>query len=243
MKNSILFAALALFLGVVPHVLAQGFVPLAPIPGLTQGVTTNPAGLATFFNNLYKYSIGLAAALAVIQIIWAGLDIAIFQKDSVSAITDSKGKIYNAVFGLVLVLSPVLVFSIINPSILNLSLNLPPLKTTSGTPITSGQTTTPVTLSNTAVQDRQEAGGVTILNTPAPFAITSQISPLEKAKIIMQKQSECTNAAGGPGLISPIRDSSANFRYVCQTCPSGTTPRISTNYRDPSQPTGSCIKP
>ncbi|MCR4276134.1 MAG: hypothetical protein NUV90_01990 [Candidatus Parcubacteria bacterium] len=118
--------------------LAQGFVPLAPIPGLTEGATADTVGLAAFFNNLYKFAIGIAAALAVIQIIWAGLDIAIFHKDAVSAITDDKGKIYNAVFGLVLVLSPVLVFSIINPSILNLSLNLPALNTTSGTPVGTG---------------------------------------------------------------------------------------------------------
>jgi hypothetical protein len=135
MKKIFLLSTVLLVVPVVA--LAQGFVPLAPIPGLTEGVTANQAGLASFFNNLYKFAIGIAAALAVIQIIWAGLDIAIFHKDAVSAITDDKGKIYNAVFGLVLVLSPVLVFSIINPSILNLSLNLPPLNTTSGAPIST----------------------------------------------------------------------------------------------------------
>jgi hypothetical protein len=113
-------------------VFAQAFVPLAPIPGLTKGATADAAGLANFFNNLYKYMVGLAAALAVLQITWAGIEIAI-NKENVSKITDSKGRIYNALFGLVLVLSPVLVFSIINPSILNLSLNLPALDTKSGT--------------------------------------------------------------------------------------------------------------
>lgn len=52
-----------------------------------------------------------------------------------STVTDSKGRIAQALLGLTLVLSPVLVFSIINPSILNLSINLPALdtKTSSGT--------------------------------------------------------------------------------------------------------------
>lgn len=107
---------------------ASGFTALAPIPGLTDAQTTSVLdgnALATFFNNLYKYLIGLAATLAVIEIIWAGLDISFFHKDAVSAIVDDKGRIYNAIFGLILVLSPYLVFSIINPSILNLSLNLP----------------------------------------------------------------------------------------------------------------------
>jgi hypothetical protein len=114
------------------YVSQSGFTALAPIPGLTDVQTTgsvlNGNTLALFFNNLYKYLIGLAATLAVIEIVWAGLDISFFHKDAVSAIVDDKGRIYNAVFGLILVLSPVLVFSIINPSILNLSLNLPPIK-------------------------------------------------------------------------------------------------------------------
>lgn len=139
-----------LFLGFVPYAFAEatkGFVALAPIPGLTgPGVTdvVNSTSLAKFFNNLYKYLIGLAAVLAVIQIIWGGARIAMNQ-DNVSILMENKGKIYNAILGLVLVLSPVLVFSIINPSILNLSLNLEPLKTTtssiagdgSGTPSTT----------------------------------------------------------------------------------------------------------
>jgi len=123
--------SLVLFLGFAPHVFAQGFTALAPIPGLTSPEATsvvNADTLANFFNNLYKYLIGLAATLAVIQIIWAGINIAMHQ-DNVSSITDEKGKIRNAIFGLILVLSPVLVFSIINPSILNLSLNLPKLET------------------------------------------------------------------------------------------------------------------
>ncbi len=110
------------------HAADTGFVALAPIPGLTKGVIANPTGLANFFNNLYKYLVGLAAALAVIQIIWAGIEIAA-NRDNVGTLLDEKGKIYNAIFGLLLVLSPVLVFSIINPSILNLSLNLQPLNT------------------------------------------------------------------------------------------------------------------
>lgn len=132
MKKLFIFGLLA-FLGFAPHVFAQGFTALAPIPGLTSPEVTsviNSTSLANFFNNLYKYCIGLAATLAVIQIIWSGLDIAIFHKDAVSAIMDSKDKIYNAIYGLILVLSPVLVFSIINPSILNLSLNLPPINLT-----------------------------------------------------------------------------------------------------------------
>lgn len=133
MKKLTLVSILFLLFAFAPAVLAQGFTALAPIPGLTDTAQTsvvNSASLASFFNNLYKYLIGLAASFAVIMIIWGGLEIS--TQDSISKKGAGKEKITNAIFGLVLVLSPVLVFSIINPSILNLSLNLPPLDTKSG---------------------------------------------------------------------------------------------------------------
>lgn len=113
-----------------PTSVTSGFTALAPIPGLTDTAVTsavNAGSLADFFNNLYKYLIGLAAVLAIIEIIWGGLEIS--TKDSVSKQSDGKERITQALLGLVLVLAPVLVFSIINPSILNLSLNLPKLNT------------------------------------------------------------------------------------------------------------------
>lgn len=130
MKKALIVLGL-IVLGVAPHVFAEGFVPLAPIPGLTDKATVGsvigPDTLANFFNNLYKYLIGVAATLAVIEIIWGGLLYS--TTDSVGNKEQGKEKIQMAIFGLILVLSPVLVFSIINPSILNLSLNLPPIKT------------------------------------------------------------------------------------------------------------------
>lgn len=131
-------AALFLCMALAPHAFAQSggtFVPLTNIPGLTN-IQPNTGGLASFFNNLYKYLIGLSAALAVIMITWQGIRISLNQ-DNVSVVTDSKGKIYNAIFGLVLVLSPVLVFSIINPSILNLSVNFQKLDNTAATTTTT----------------------------------------------------------------------------------------------------------
>ncbi|MFA5744652.1 MAG: hypothetical protein WC887_00295 [Candidatus Paceibacterota bacterium] len=129
---------------------SQGFTALAPIPGLTDtnGAVVNSKSLSDFFNNLYKYLIGIAAILAVIQIIRAGFDIAT-NKDNVSVLMSSKSKISQAIYGLVLVLSPVLVFSIINPSILNLSLNLPPLNTAPETQVGNGGNSTGVTATDT----------------------------------------------------------------------------------------------
>ncbi len=152
MKKILLAISFAFLIGFIPHVFAQGvtgsgttgsFVPLTKIPGLTD-VAANSAGLATFFNNLYKYLIGIAAVLAVIEIIWGGLEM---MGESVTKHSKGRERITQAILGLVLVLSPVLVFTIINPSILNLSLNLPVLDTPTTTTTTGGvgtgiQTTT-----------------------------------------------------------------------------------------------------
>lgn len=140
MKKTLFISALVLCIPVVA--VAQGFVALTSIPGLTEGGAANSDNLAEFFNNLYKYLIGLAAVLAVIEIIWGGLEYS--TQDSVSKKSDGKNRIIQAIFGLVLVLSPVLVFSIINPNILNLSLNLPKLDT-APTSQSQGTVATPTT--------------------------------------------------------------------------------------------------
>jgi hypothetical protein len=126
------------------------YVPLAKIPGLTD-IQPTKGGLASFFNNLYKYAIGLAAVLAVIMIIWGGLEYS--TQDSISKKSDGKERIQEAILGLILVLSPALVFSIINPGILNLSINLQELDTRSGNVIGGNgggttQTTQPTTTQN-----------------------------------------------------------------------------------------------
>jgi hypothetical protein len=135
MKKIFLFS-LAFLVCLIPlEVFAQGFVPLAPIPGLTgEGTVSTTAGLPSFFNNLYKFLIGLAAVAAVIQIIRSGIELAM-NKGSVSEIISAKGRVAQALWGLVLVLTPALVFGLINPNILNLSVTLPDITFTDrGTP-------------------------------------------------------------------------------------------------------------
>ncbi len=130
MNKKILFFSIFFFsLALAPHVLAQGFTALAPIPGLTDPITAgsviSSSNFANFFNNLYKFVIGFAAMSAVVMIVWGGLEIS--TQDSISKQGAGRERITQAIYGLILVLSPVLVFSLINPSILRLSLNLPKL--------------------------------------------------------------------------------------------------------------------
>lgn len=131
MKKTVLVSAFLLLLVFVPHALAEtaGFVPLAPIQGLTDETTANgvigSSSFADFFNNLYKFLVGLAIALAIIEIIWGGIEYS--TTDSIGNKEAGKKRIRNAIFGLVLILSPALVFTIINPNILNLSVTLTPI--------------------------------------------------------------------------------------------------------------------
>ncbi|MBA3789484.1 hypothetical protein H0X32_03820 [Patescibacteria group bacterium] len=111
------------------------FVPLTSLPGV-KGVS-GQVDFVSFFNSLYKVCIGLAATLAVLQIIRAGVTW-MMAGDSSEKVSQAKKLIANSVFGLVLVLSPVILFGIINPNILSLNLNVSgvtsPSPSTSGTP-------------------------------------------------------------------------------------------------------------
>jgi type IV secretory pathway VirB2 component (pilin) len=97
---------------------SQTFVPLTNIPILFNAV--NAPTLPLFLNAIYKYMIGIAATLAVIEIMIAGVQY--MGGGSVSETKDARNRIQNAVLGLVIVLAPAIVFGLINPKILNLDL-------------------------------------------------------------------------------------------------------------------------
>ncbi len=98
----------------------KAFVPLTNIPALTE--IGSSSTLPIFLNNLYKICIGLAAVLAVLQLIRAG--IMYMMGDSVTEKKEAKNLIGLAVMGLVLVLSPTIVFGLINKDILELNLDV-----------------------------------------------------------------------------------------------------------------------
>ena len=212
-KQLLLLSLLALA-SFAPHALAQ-FVPLAPIPGLTNispTTTIDQNTLTTFFNNLYKYLIGLAATLAVIEIVWGGLEIS--TKDSVSKQSDGKERITQAIFGLVLVLSPVLVFSIINPSIINLSLNLPPIKL--DIPVVPGSVPQdPATIVSNAAATAAAAG----CNLTASAPITKISCPPDKEAPCQTFKSACP----GKGTCSNVvMGSGGNYIGECDMTPTPT---------------------
>lgn len=105
------------------------FVPLTQLPAIQEAGDADT--LPAFLNQLYKICIGISAVLAILMIMWAGVDIMTSQ-GSVMSNEKAKSRIQNAVLGLILVLSPVVVFSVINEDILKLDLNFSALQPTSG---------------------------------------------------------------------------------------------------------------
>lgn len=96
-----------------------GFVSLTKIENLT--FAGNSAELPAFLNSLYMICIGLAAVIGVLQIMRAGVTW-MTAGGSHEKIGDAKNLIRDTIIGLILVLAPTIVFSIINPDILKLQI-------------------------------------------------------------------------------------------------------------------------
>lgn len=115
----ILFLLASIPLAVFAQEDSTKFVPLTNVPFLE--AAGNASTLPKFLNDLYRICIGLAAVIAVLQIMRAG--VMYMGGDSVTEKKEAKNLIGLAIGGLILVLSPVVVFSIINPDILSLKIN------------------------------------------------------------------------------------------------------------------------
>ena len=91
------------------------FVPLVGIPGV------NPdADFGTYINALYVLSISLAALLAVIKIIVAGVKWML--TDVVTRKEDAKKDIQAALTGLLIIISAVVILTTINPNLVKFNL-------------------------------------------------------------------------------------------------------------------------
>lgn len=115
-------------------VTAQQFTPLVGIPGVSDPTTD----LNTYINALYALSISIAALLAVIKIIIAGVKWML--SDVVTTKQDAKNDIQGATLGLLLVISAVLIFNTINPNITSTSLFIAPVGNPTNTAPTQSST-------------------------------------------------------------------------------------------------------
>ena len=90
---------------------AAGYRPIVGIPGVSDG------NFNEYINAIYALAISLAALLAVIKIIIAGVKW--MMTDIVTSKMDAKKDIQGALLGLLVILAAVLVLTVINPDIID----------------------------------------------------------------------------------------------------------------------------
>jgi hypothetical protein len=106
---------LLLFILVLPDLVSA---QIEYVPLIETGLQTGE-GFGDFINNLYYLSIGLAALLAVIKIVIAGVKWML--SDIVTDKSQAKNDIRGSLVGLLIIISAVLVLNIINPSLVNIN--------------------------------------------------------------------------------------------------------------------------
>lgn len=125
------------------------YEPLVGLPGVDEGADFN-----TYVNSIYALSITIAALLAVIKIVIAGVKWML--TDVVTSKEEAKKDIKGALFGLLIVLAAVLIISVINKDILEVDLTFEPVPA----PAQTLNTTTNAG-ANAATQAGTTVGGAT----------------------------------------------------------------------------------
>ena len=103
------------FLLVAPLISFAQYTPLVGIPGVSGG------NFDSYINAMYGLAISIAALLAVIKIIIAGVKW--MMTDVVTSKSEAKKDIQGALLGLLVVLAAVLILTVINPQISNSTLS------------------------------------------------------------------------------------------------------------------------
>jgi hypothetical protein len=153
-KNFILFIGALLLFSPTTLAFAQekGCVPgqqnglteyclLAPLPLGGPNALTEKTTATQFIPGLFQLAIMLATGLAVLMIIWGGVQY--MSTDAWGGKNDAKNTIWNAIMGLLLTLSAWLIINTINPGLLQFNLSLDPVKIEKNTNKPTGSTGAP----------------------------------------------------------------------------------------------------
>ena len=105
---------------------ASAYILLQKLPGIGGGGTEGP-GLTDYLSWLFRFMLAAAAFLAVVQIVIAGIQMMIGGA-SESQISNAKGRIQDAIYGLLLALASWLILYTINPNLAQMKLTIPEVK-------------------------------------------------------------------------------------------------------------------
>ena len=97
------------------------YVPLVPLPGVGSGSNKSITNFSQYVRGMFQFLIGLAALLAVVQIIFGGIEY--MTTDAISGKSAGKERINQALLGLLLAIGAWLVLSTIDPNILKTTLD------------------------------------------------------------------------------------------------------------------------
>ncbi len=116
LRSSKIFIILILFFGFVSIALADvKYNLIQPLPGI-QSTPSFP----DYIVKIIPIILGLAAVLAVVKIVWAGIRWGA-SLGNASAITEAKEDIWQAILGLALAIASWLILNTINPNLVNLN--------------------------------------------------------------------------------------------------------------------------
>ena len=128
-KNILLFVFCALltlclfFVATTPNASAQTYKLLAPLP---QGEATVDVetGFSTYAANLFWFLLSAAVILALVMMIIGGVEY-VGSAGNTSLVGDAKGRMLNALLGLLLALSAWLILNLINPDLVDFKITIP----------------------------------------------------------------------------------------------------------------------
>jgi hypothetical protein len=95
---------------------------LAPLPLGENGQMVTQTNANTFIPGLFRFAIMISTGLAVVMIIWGGIQY--MSTDAWGGKNDAKNTIWNAVMGLLLTLSAWIIINTINPGVMNFNLSI-----------------------------------------------------------------------------------------------------------------------
>ena len=113
----------------------EGYQPLAPLPGLTadkdgKNIPVNAkegeeSGLSIYVRGLYKWGVALTSGLAVIMIMWGGVEY--MTSAGGGGIEEAKKRVSAAIAGLLLALGSYIILQTINRDLVNVHFDLDPI--------------------------------------------------------------------------------------------------------------------
>ncbi len=188
------------------------YTPLAPIQNNGTTIGASNTDIGTYFSQMYQLGVGIATALAVLMVIWGGVEYV--TTDAIGGKEEGKERIQNAILGLLLALGSYLILKTINPALLNTNTlnNIQKANTVAegATPTSSGINSLANSWSNWTSADQQNFNsayqkaadsGLDPMNMSTQdmqnAGLTSdQISAIQKAQLDQSAQNVYNNTVG-----------------------------------------------